>query len=95
MKDEQAFNEFCKKTMGYIRDCPTNYNPYNDLNQLAPVVEKLIIIWRCSPFRVGSSQWKRADFVSELLVLMNAEISHGKEIKIAFRQFIINCMEEK
>ena len=55
------FNQYCAEVMGYELDCEDRYmkneqfviyklvyNPYNDLNQMAEVVEQLLKVY-CVP----------------------------------------------
>jgi len=102
MKDEQAFNEYCAGIMDiklkvypeegcFIYRCPLgdweDYNPYNDLNQLAPVVEKLIM-----DIPIVNVLRHRGN---RILATMYHEMSSGAAVKQAFQSFIISCMEEK
>jgi len=92
MKDK--FNKYCSEVVGGyyasrggISSVKINntwlpavdYNPYDDLNQMADVVEKLL-----------ESEIIIAGRIEELSL---APLSHG--IKQAFRDFIISTMPEK
>jgi len=92
MKDK--FNKYCAEVMGYQIQKRTdimdnvfflyggmNYNPYDDLNQMADVVEKLASKWGVD--EQICSDWV---FAQEQMEVVG--------IKQAFRDFIISTMEK-
>ncbi len=91
--NKEKFNKYCAEVMGYEIDTSFPelfvyfhnesmarlFNPYWDLNQLADVVEKLIL-------EVVS---RKFDLDNELLNIYR----FYKNIKQAFRDFVISTME--
>ena len=78
--DKGKFNNYCKEVMGYTRNCPTNYNPYADLNQMAEVVETLL----------HTCMTKDDDYFEACCFRIDKDYT----VKQAFREFIISTMEE-
>lgn len=93
---KDKFNRYCAEVMGYEVEIHSNgdvrlltgykktygepHNPYDDLNQMAPVVEKLIEKLPKTSVKVG-------EFVSQI---------HNKvRIKYACQNFIISTMPEE
>jgi len=95
--NKQAFNEHCASIMGYEvtismamvsvvfpnEPIPREYDPYEDLNQAAEVVEKLI---RAPNFEV--SIWQSCGMVGNV-------VRRSITIKQAFRSFIESTAGDK
>ena len=82
---EKEFNEYCAEVMGHKR-LSAHYTPYDDLNQMAEVVEKLV------------SNIREQKYAPELYQDVNPAYKiflHGIQVKRAFRDFIISTMPEK
>ena len=90
MKDK--FNKYCAEVMGLEKDIENrymdgiqfiiyapDYNPYDDLNQMAEVVEKLRIIEDYETNRCRALE-------------LNDQLRTHPTIKQAFRDFIISTM---
>ena len=103
MKD--IFNSYCAEVMGLEKDIENrymygiqfiiyapDYNPYDDLNQMAEVVEKLVIKYNCSPFKVGTNEYIRSQNIWGESHHNLGTIKSGNKIKTAFRDFIISTM---
>ena len=85
--NEEGFNKYCTHVMGYINDgtvgyidLPYKYNPYDDINQMANVVEELSVNPKYEP------NFKQ--------LVNNMVLDIPLNVKSVLRDFIISTMEK-
>ena len=90
---KSKFNEYCAEVMGIninnftgkaVQTLIGKYNPYDDLNQMAEVVEKLVCANR------GAYSAKRDGDENQMLNRIKGRVP----VKQAFRDFIISTISD-